>query len=194
MTASEASSTVVVHSLKERPGLWTALISVTIYAVLGYLLLAPRGPPIAPELREPFSLATAASNALTFSLLAAGWLSIRAGNRERHRTFMELALLSISAFLILYVSRQWIVGTLRFAGPEVLYLYVYLPLLIPHLIISAVCVPPVVYNFLVGLTRSMDEVGMTLHPKVGRIVVPLWMISSAQGLVIFSLLLIYSGA
>jgi putative membrane protein len=169
------------------------VISASIYVTLAYLLLVPRGEPIAPWLREPFSIATAASNALTFGLLAAGWVSIRAGNRERHRTFMELALLSISAFLILYVSRQWIVGTLRFGGPEALYLFVYLPLLIPHLVISTVCVPPVVYNFLVGLTRSMDEVGATLHPKVGRIVVPLWMLSSAQGLVIFSLLQLFPG-
>ncbi len=178
-------------TLKERPGLWAGLISVVLYVILGFLLLALRGPPPAPWLRLPFSLATAATNALTFGFLTAGWVSIKAGNLRRHRILMEMALLSISAFLILYLTRQYVVGTLQFEGPEVLYRLVYIPLLIPHLVISAACVPPVAYNFIVGITRQMREVGLTLHPKVGRVVVPLWLLSSAQGLTIFSLLQYY---
>lgn len=101
---------------------------------------------------------------------------------------MELALLSISAFLVLYVTRQYVVGTLAFGGPPLLYRWIYLPLLLPHLAVSAAAVPPVLYNFLVGVTRELHEVGLTLHPRVGRVVVPLWMLSSALGLVIFALL------
>lgn len=180
-----------LRTFGQRPGLWAGVISLAIYVVLGLLLLGPRGMPPAPWLRQPLSVATAIANALTFTFLTAGWLSIRAGRAHRHRLFMEMALVSISAFLILYVSRQYMVGTLQFEGPKVLYRYLYIPLLIPHLAISAACVPPVIYNFIVGLTRDMSRVGQTLHPKVGRVVVPLWLLSSILGLVIFFMLQYY---
>ncbi len=176
---------------RERPGLWAGLVSVIVYLILGFLLLVRQGPAPTPWLRLPLSIATAASNALTFGLLAAGWVAIRSGRPTRHRLLMELALVSISGFLILYVTRQYLVGRLPFEGPEMLRVFVYLPLLIPHLAISAACVPPVIYNFIVGLTREMGKVGMTLHPLVGRVVVPLWLLSSAQGLTIFALLQYY---
>lgn len=179
-------------TLATRPGLWTALISATIYLILGYLLLLPRGEPVAPGIGPPLSLATAVSNGLTFAFLTAGWLTIRRGDRVRHRRYMVLAFLSITAFLLLYVVRQALAGTLHFGGPEVLYRFVYLPILIPHLAISTLCIPPVVYNFVVGLTRPLHRVGATLHPAVGRVVVPLWMVSSAMGLVVFALLQGYS--
>lgn len=178
-------------TLHDRPGLWTGIVSLAIYAVLGYLLLAPRGPPLAPELGPPLSLGTAVANALTFSFLTAGWLAIRAGHRRRHRTLMVLAFLSIGSFLVLYVTRQYLAGTLAFGGPPILYAAVYLPILIPHLAVSAVSVPPVVYNFIVGLTRPLNQVGRTLHPRVGRVIVPLWMMSSLMGLAVFALLQTY---
>ncbi len=104
---------------------------------------------------------------------------------------MILALLSISSFFILYVTRQYLVGTLEFEGPEAVYRLVYIPVLIPHLALSAAAVPPVIYNFIVGLTRRMSEVGQTPHPRVGRIVVPIWLMSSTLGLVVFALLQYY---
>ncbi len=177
--------------LEERPGVWAAVISAVIYALLGFLLLAPSGAPPKPELRLPLSAATAAANACSIGLLVGGWISVRGGQRERHKLLMTLALLSISSFLVLYVSRQYIVGTLQFEGPEALYRAVYLPLLIPHLALSAAAVPPVIYNFIVGLTRRMGDVGATLHPQVGRIAVPIWLLSSTLGLLVFGLLQYY---
>lgn len=171
--------------------MWAAISSVAIYFILGFLLLGPRGAPPDPSLRLPLSVATATSNALTVGLLTAGWLSIRAGQRKRHRLLMIMALLSISSFFILYVARQYVVGTLEFEGPEAVYRLVYIPILLPHLVLSAAAVPPVIYNFIVGLTRRMSEVGLTPHPRIGRIVVPIWLLSSTLGLIVFALLQYY---
>jgi putative membrane protein len=182
------------RSVREHPGVWAGLVSGAVYLSLGVLLLAPRGPPPAPELGPSLSVLTAVANALTFSFLAVGWVAIRAGNRLRHRTFMELAFVSIASFLALYVTRQILSGTLAFGGPEALFLGVYLPVLIVHLAISTTTVPPVLYNFLVGLSRPLDRVGATLHPRVGRIIVPLWLASSLMGLLVFALLRIYPAA
>ncbi|MFQ6013766.1 MAG: DUF420 domain-containing protein [Thermoplasmata archaeon] len=188
---SEEAGLRFPESVRARPGLWAGLVSGVIYLTLGFLLLVPRGAPPAPELGPPLSVLTAVANALTFSFLTAGWVAIRAGNRLRHRTLMELAFVSIVSFLALYVTRQSLSGTLAFGGPPPLYLGVYLPLLVAHLAISTATVPPVVYNFLVGLSRPLNQVGATLHPRVGRIIVPLWMASSLMGLIVFSLLRLY---
>ncbi|MFQ5918951.1 MAG: DUF420 domain-containing protein [Thermoplasmata archaeon] len=179
------------RTIGDHPGLWAALVSGLIYLTLGVLLLAPRGAPPSPELGPSLSVLTALANALTFLFLTLGWIAIRAGNRLRHRALMELAFLSIASFLALYVTRQLLSGTLAFGGPESLYLGVYLPLLVIHLTISATTVPPVVYNFLVGLTRPLSQVGATLHPRVGRVIVPLWMASSLMGLTVFALLRLF---
>ncbi|MFQ5907609.1 MAG: DUF420 domain-containing protein [Thermoplasmata archaeon] len=189
--SSRESGLQFPRSVREHPGAWAGLVSGVVYLTLGVLLLVPRGSPPAPELGPPLSVLTAIANALTFSFLAVGWVAIRAGNRLRHRTFMELAFVSIVSFLALYVTRQSLSGTLAFGGPEALLLGVYLPLLILHLAISAATVPPVIYNFLVGLSRPLNRVGATLHPRVGRIIVPLWMASSLMGLLVFALLRLY---
>lgn len=179
------------RTLHDRPGLWAAVVSLVIYVVLGLLLLVSRMPPPAPNLALPLSVSTAVANALTFAFLTVGWIAIRAGRRRRHRTFMELAFLSIGAFLILYVTRQYLAGTLAFEGGETLNAGLFLPILIPHIAISVAAVPPVIYNFIVGLTRPLNRVGETAHPRVGRIVVPLWMASSLMGLIVFGLLLAF---
>lgn len=175
---------------RDRPGLWAAAVSLLLYAVLAYLLLAPRGEPAFPEWGFVLSLSTAAANGLTFLLLGAAWWAIRTGRARRHRLLMELALASILGFLILYVGRQYLVGTFAFGGAGLLRV-AYLAILLPHLAISSLAIPPVVYNFLVGLTRPLHEVASTLHPRVGRVVVPLWMTSSAMGLVVFGLLQVF---
>lgn len=179
------------QTIRDQPGSWAGLVSGVIYLTLGLLLLAPRGPPPAPELGPSLSVLTAVANALTFLFLLTGWLAIRAGNRLRHRALMELAFVSIASFLALYVTRQLLSGTLDFGGPQSLRLGVYLPLLVVHLAISAATVPPVIYNFLVGLSRPLNQVGATLHPHVGRVIVPLWMASSLMGLTVFALLRVF---
>lgn len=179
------------RSLTDRPGLWAGIVSAAIYLVLGYLLLLRQGEPQAPSFGPPLSVATALANGLTFAFLTVGWVAIRARRLRRHRTFMELAFLSIGSFLVLYVTRQFLAGPIAFEGPPLVRSAVYLPILITHLAVSAVSIPPVVYNFLVGLTRPLNRVGETLHPRVGRIIVPLWMASSLMGLVVFGLLQVY---
>jgi putative membrane protein len=49
-------------------------------------------------------------------------------------------------------------------------------------------VPPVIYNVLVGLTRAPAAVGLTRHPRVGRVAVALWSLSLLLGLGVYLLL------
>ncbi|MDX1534582.1 MAG: DUF420 domain-containing protein [Thermoplasmata archaeon] len=191
---AEDSGFRLPQTVGDHPGRWAALISGVIYLTLGLLLLVPRGAPPASDLGPSLSILTAAANAFTFLFLTFGWLAIRRGNQVRHRRLMELAFVAVVTFLALYVARQVLAGTLSFGGPPALYTAVYLPLLSVHLAISTATVPLVIYNVLVGLSRPLSRVGQTPHPRVGRVIVPLWMASSLMGLSVFALLRAFPAA
>jgi putative membrane protein len=127
-------------------------------------------------------------NAFALLLLLRGRAAIRAGDVRAHRRDMLAAAALISAFLVLYVTRVALGGTKAFPGPAAVRLYLYLPVLAVHVLLSVVSVPLVVYNLVVGLSRPADAVGTTAHPRVGRAAVVLWSLSLALGIGVYVLL------
>ena len=75
----------------------------------------------------------------------------------------------------------------EFVGPEMAALFYFVMLAI-HIVLSAVSVPLVLYNVVVGLTHSTEEVGQTAHPRVGRITVAVWSVSLTLGVLAYVLL------
>ncbi len=101
---------------------------------------------------------------------------------------MPSALGLIFLFLVMYVTRIYLGGIKEFSGPESVYVYLYLPVLIIHLALSIICIQPVLYVALIGLTRKIEDIPATKHRLVGRIAVPLWILSLALGLVVYVML------
>ena len=94
----------------------------------------------------------------------------------------------ISMFLVLYVTRVALGGVKAFPGPPGVRVYIYLPILTIHIVLSILSVPPVVYNLLIGLTHSAAGVAKTPHPRVGRVAVSMWSVSLALGILVYLLL------
>ena len=120
--------------------------------------------------------------------ILAGWWWIRQGNVADHRRAMLTALAIFATFLGLYLYRVALRGPTPFIGPDVLYTYLYLPILIVHMTLAIVCIPLLYYVVLIGLTHPVEEIPSTPHPRVGRIAALLWMTSFALGLVVYVLL------
>jgi len=57
-----------------------------------------------------------------------------------------------------------------------------------HLILSIACIQPVIYVALIGLTHRIEDIPGSRHKLVGRIAVPMWILSLAFGLVVYVLL------
>jgi putative membrane protein len=174
--------------------LWTAAITLGAYAVLGYVL--SRRPPaeVSPPVREVLAILPtliAFVNAAALACLLAGWRAVRTGRIAAHRRFMLAAVALISMFLVLYVTRVALGGVKAFPGPPEMRRYVYLPALTVHVALSILTVPPVVFNVLTGLTRRLDEISMTAHPRTGRVAVTLWSVSLALGILVYLLLNIF---
>ncbi len=132
--------------------------------------------------------ANAAISALAIVVIATGVRAIRRGNVRRHRRSMLAGLGLFATFLVLYLYRITLVGQTPFAGPAWLDRFVYLPLLGVHVVLAILCVPLLYYVALLALTRPVADIPSTLHPRVGRVAVTLWLVSFALGITVYLLL------
>ncbi|MCL6552475.1 MAG: DUF420 domain-containing protein [Firmicutes bacterium] len=172
----------------------TVVITLMIYAVLGYVL--SRRPPaeLSGQVRSALGILPtliALINATALVCLLAGWKAVRAGRIAAHRRFMLAAVTLIGVFLVLYVTRVALGGVKAFPGPPEVRRYVYLPALMVHVVLSILTVPPVVFNVATGLRLRIDEVPTTAHPRVGRVAVTLWSVSLALGILVYLLLNVF---
>ena len=117
-----------------------------------------------------------------------GWRAIARGNVRRHRAFMLASFALFSAFLVGYLYRLILVGTVAFPGPEAVYTFVYLPFLAVHILLAIVCIPFVFYALLLAATRPYEELYHTRHAQVGMVGAVLWLISFSMGIGVYLLL------
>jgi putative membrane protein len=170
-----------------------ASITVTLvaYGILSFVIFRERsGVPsdLVARLLVFLPHAIAIVNTLALVLLATGWWLIRNGYVKLHRIAMPSALGLISLFLVMYVTRIYFGGVKAFPGSHSVYIYLYLPVLVIHLALSIICIQPVLYVALIGLTHRVEDIPHTKHRWVGRIAVPMWIVSLALGLVVYVLL------
>src|SRR3990170_1918734 len=168
------------------------IVTMVAYGILSFVIFRERPGAIQSEfvnqLLGILPHAIAVVNALALVLLAAGWWLIRKGYVGLHRIAMPSALGLIFMFLVMYVTRVFLGGIKEFPGPQAIYYYVYLPVLIIHLTLSIGCIQPVIYVALIGLTHRVEDIPRTSHRRVGRIAVPTWILSLALGLVVYVML------
>lgn len=169
----------------------TVVLTAAVYTVLGYVLSSRSPGSVPPALVRFLALAPhfiALINAAAVLCLLLGWRAIRSGRITVHRRYMLVATALISSFLVLYVTRVALGGTKAFPGPAAVRMYLYLPMLVVHILLSIVSVPLVVHNVLVGLTYPAGAVRATAHPRIGRAAVALWSLSLFLGLGVYLLL------
>jgi putative membrane protein len=168
------------------------VVTLVAYGVLSFVIFRERPGAVQSDfvnrLLAFLPHAIAFVNALALVLLAYGWWFIRNGFIKLHRIVMSSALGLIFLFLVMYVTRIYLGGVKEFSGPESVYFYVYLPILIIHLVLSIICIQPVLYVASIGLTHRIEHIPRTKHKIIGRIAVPMWILSLALGLVVYILL------
>lgn len=168
------------------------IVTLMAYGILSLVIFREKptaaGSGFIAQLLAVLPHAIAFVNALALTLLGAGWWLIRNGYVTLHRIAMPSALGLISLFLVMYVTRIFLGGIKEFSGPESIYYYVYLPILIIHLSLSIICIQPVLYVALIGFTHRVEDIPQTKHRLVGRVAVSLWILSLALGLVVYVML------
>lgn len=169
----------------------TGLLSVvSLVLVFGAVLGAFEGtlPRASGAFIDAIPHVNAVISLLAIGTIGAGWRAIRRGNIERHRALMITSLALFVTFLTGYLYRVSLEGPAPFPGPEVVYQFVYLPVLAIHIILAIVCVPLLYYVLLLALTRPIEAIPRTNHGRIGRIAASLWLVSFTLGIVVYLLL------
>ena len=114
--------------------------------------------------------------------VAYGWYLIRQGLREKHKKTMLIGAGFALAFFILYLSRTIFVGSTKFGGPDYLQIP-YFIFLIAHIFLSTVAAVFGIVTLTLGFKQKFET-----HRKIGRWTAIIWLITSASGVVVYSLL------
>lgn len=173
------------------PALAGILSIISLALVFGAVLrvIPPELIPTAPRpVLDAIPHANAAISAFAIVIIGYGWRAIRQDRIDRHRLAMLTGTGLFAAFLVLYLYKVTLDGPTSFPGPEMVFRYLYLPLLAIHILLAIVCIPLLYYVLLLALTRPVHELPLTRHPRVGRIAVPLWLTSFVLGILVYLML------
>jgi putative membrane protein len=121
-------------------------------------------------------------NATATVCLILGFVFIRQGRRDRHRTAMLGAVTASVLFLVFYVTRFLLTGTHEFAGTGTAKT-VYLSILFSHMVLAVVVVPLVLRLLFLAFNERFEE-----HRKLARWTYPIWMYVSVTGIVVYLML------
>ena len=121
-------------------------------------------------------------NAISFVLLVTGYYFIRRKQWRKHRACMIAALVMSTFFLTSYVIYHAQVGSVPFQKTGWIRT-VYFAVLIPHVILAAVMVPPVIITVSRGLSAKYDK-----HRRIARWTLPIWLYVSITGVIVYVML------
>ena len=121
-------------------------------------------------------------NAISFVLLVTGYVFIRRKQWRKHRACMVAALVASGLFLTSYVIYHAQVGSVPFQKTGWIRT-VYFAVLIPHVILAALMVPPVIVTVSRGLSAKYDK-----HRRIARLTLPVWLYVSITGVIVYWML------
>lgn len=124
----------------------------------------------------------ASLNAISTVLLLTGYVFIRRGERQKHKACMIAALVTSTLFLTSYAIYHAQVGSVPFKGTGWIRT-VYFAVLIPHVILAAAIVPPILITASRGLSAKYDK-----HRRIARWTLPLWLYVSITGVIVYLML------
>ena len=118
-------------------------------------------------------------NSCVSVLLIAGLITVRKRQFERHKIIMLTAMVLSVLFLVCYIAYHLFTGDTTYGGTGVIR-YVYLFILITHIILAAVILPFILFTAYRSLIGEYDK-----HKKLARYTWPLWLYVSVTGVVVY---------
>ncbi|HVG32615.1 MAG TPA: DUF420 domain-containing protein [Pyrinomonadaceae bacterium] len=121
-------------------------------------------------------------NALSACSLVIGFIFIRRGQINLHRTFMLGALFFSALFLVSYIAYHSTHGDTPFRGTGLIR-PIYFFILISHILLTVVALPVILTTLFLALTGRFNA-----HRRIARITLPAWLYISITGIAIFFML------
>jgi len=163
------------------------ILSAVIPVAVGVLMIIPgewkqnlglaEGSPV-----SSLPLMHAILNGATFVFLLMAVFAIKKKHVTIHRTFMLIALVLSSLFLVSYVIYHLTHPSARFLG-EGAVRYVYFFILISHIILSVPVIPLALLSVYRGWTNDIRR-----HKKIVKFSFPIWLYVSFTGVLVYILM------
>ncbi len=118
-------------------------------------------------------------NTISACLILAAYFFIRRGNKRAHKICMVSALVVSAMFLISYLYYHNQVGCMPFSG-QGLIRPIYFTILFTHIFLAVVILPIIVLTVTFALRDRI-----TLHQRITRWTLPLWLYVSVTGVLIY---------
>ncbi|MBA6156142.1 DUF420 domain-containing protein [Tenacibaculum sp. S7007] len=121
----------------------------------------------------------ASINGLTAVLLVASVVAIKKGNRKLHEQLNTTAIICSALFLVMYVAYHMTSDSTKFGGEGIIK-YIYLFILLTHIVLSIIVIPFVLITFMRARLGKFPE-----HKKIAKITFPLWLYVAITGVVVY---------
>jgi putative membrane protein len=118
-------------------------------------------------------------NGFTAVVLILAVIAIKKGNRILHERLVKVAIALSISFLLMYIAYHMTSDSTKFGGEGAIR-YIYLFILITHIILSIVVIPFVLITFVRGITNNIER-----HKKIAKITFPLWLYVAVTGVVVY---------
>ena len=166
--------------------IWIWILSIVIplaVAILFSVKLSDLGINVEPLYFLPHFYAT--MNAITAVVLILAIVAIKQGNRELHEMLMKTAITCSVLFLIFYVAYHMTTPRTDYGG-EGIVKYIYLFILVTHIVLSIVVIPLVLITYVKAIAKRFDK-----HKKIARITFPIWLYVAITGVIVYLMILPY---
>jgi len=188
-------TSIITAEKNEKKIIWAiVIVSILIPLVVAALLYLP-------ETLRPQGLAVASFphinavlNTLTACCLLIGFVFIKNKNIKMHRAVMMTAFVFSSIFLVLYVIYHFSpIASVKFGDvnydkvvdeSELLAVgfvrYIYLAILLSHILLAGIVVPLVLFAFYFALSNQIDK-----HKKMVKWTYPIWLYVAVTGVIVY---------
>jgi putative membrane protein len=159
---------------------WIVVLSIIIplaVAALFRIKLSDFGIDVKPLSFLPPIYATI--NGITAVLLVFAVKAIKNGNRSLHERLVKTAITCSVLFLLMYVAYHMTSDSTPYGGEGVLK-YIYLFILITHIILSIIIIPFVLITYVRGISGNFEK-----HRKIAKITFPLWLYVAVTGVIVY---------
>ncbi len=170
-----------VEKYKEKPiSIAIVVFSVVVVGLVGAMfmvsppenLVLPFDPHILPKFH-------AGINFTVSILLLLSFYFIKNKNMIAHKRCNISALVLSAMFLVSYVVYHSTTEATKFGG-EGLIKYIYLIILLTHIVLAAIILPIILFTFMRAFFGQFDK-----HKKIARWTFPLWLYVSISGVIVY---------
>jgi len=126
------------------------------------------------------------------------WRHAKRGNGMKHQKGMLIATVMVTGWLFMYVAQQVIAGLSGFDGPEAVKLFVYVPTIIFHSLVSTLAIilsgvqiyTGFKWSKMKGADKVLHGAGASRHRKLGKVTLLSYLMSVITAYMIYIMLFV----